>query len=84
MTSIYERQVQDFKQSVTKAILPPSQLKRTTVESGKISPPPTTSETDYKAIQDELRKQSRQIDLINGDGNCLFRSISKELFGRER
>ena len=45
-----------------------------------VTPPsPSTS-----SIQLLLSKQNRSLDRINGDGNCLFRSFSKELFGDEK
>ena len=46
-----------------------------------INPPPSTK--GYKDIQDMLGQQ-RRIDHIKGDGNCLFRAISKELLGHEK
>lgn len=38
----------------------------------------------YRQIENSLAKISRRIDQISGDGNCLFRALSKEVFGSER
>ena len=42
------------------------------------------SDQVYRQIEQSLSKISRRIDLISGDGNCLFRALSKEVFGSER
>ena len=47
-----------------------------------ITPSPTTE--GYKAILTSLEQQNHTIDKIQGDGNCMFRSLSKELFGSEK
>ena len=47
-----------------------------------VTPPPTTE--SYKAILTSLEQQNHTIDNIQGDGNCMFRSLSKELFGSEK
>ena len=47
-----------------------------------VTPPPTTE--GYKAILTSLKQQNRTIDNIQADGNCMFRSLSKELFGSEK
>ena len=44
-------------------------------------PPPNTD--GYKVLQNMLGKQ-RRIDYIQGDGNCLFRALSKEILGHEK
>jgi hypothetical protein len=46
-----------------------------------VNPPPSTK--GYNDLQ-EMLGQQRQIDHIQGDGNCLFRAISKELLGHEK
>lgn len=38
----------------------------------------------YNCLVAELQRYSRTVDTTTGDGNCLFRSISKEFFGTER
>ena len=38
----------------------------------------------YSQLEKVLSKISRTIDLISGDGNCLFRALSRETFGSER
>ena len=40
--------------------------------------PPSHSNSSIMLL---LSKQNRTLDRIEGDGNCLFRAISKELFG---
>ena len=40
--------------------------------------PPSQSNSSIMLL---LSKQNRALDRIEGDGNCLFRAISKELFG---
>ena len=47
-----------------------------------ITPPPTTE--GYKAILTSLEQQNCNIDKIQGDRNCMFPSLSKELFGSEK
>ena len=79
----FEQQVQGFKLSFAKLLLSTSQLRYITLEPGNIVPPPTTSE-DYNAVKQALLIQDRQLDAIQGDRNCLFRSISKEFLGREQ
>ena len=67
-----EQQVQKFKLSFAKLLLPTSQLRYITLEPGNIIPPPTTSK-DYFALQQALLLiQDRQLDAIQGDGNCLM------------
>lgn len=44
---------------------------------------PIPSTKEYRDLQDMLGGE-RIIDHINSDGNCLFRSISKELLGHEK
>ena len=83
MFEITKPSVQEFKLSFAKLLLSTSQLRYITLEPGNIIPPPTTSK-DYVALQQALLTQDRQLDAIQGDGNCLFRSISKELLGHER
>ena len=82
MFEITKPSVQEFKLSFAKLLLSTSQLRHITLEPGNIIPPPTTSK-DYVALQQALLIQDRQLDAIQGGGNCLFRSISKELLGRE-
>lgn len=45
-------------------------------------PPP--ADDLYFQLENALSKISRTIDLISGDGNCLFRALSREIFGSER
>lgn len=47
-----------------------------------INTPPC--DTIYAFLEEVLSKSHRKIDLISGDGNCFFRSLSKEVFGTER
>ena len=75
--------MQGFKLSFAKLLLSTSQLRYVTLEPGNIVPPPTTSE-DNNAVKQALQIQDRQLHAIQGDGNCHFRSISKELLGREQ
>ena len=46
-----------------------------------LHPPPDTD--GYKGLQSMLGKQ-RRIDFIQADGNCLFRTLSKEILGHEK
>lgn len=46
-----------------------------------ITPPPSYPIYDY--LQPRLASIGRKVDYIRGDGNCLFRAISKELYGTE-
>ena len=36
---------------------------------------------DYSSITSSLKQKDGTTDFIVGDGNCMFRSLSKELFG---
>ena len=45
--------------------------------------PPCPGTTSF-LFADKLAKYQRFIDVIIGDGNCFFRTISKELFGTEK
>ena len=47
-----------------------------------IMQPPLTPE--YVATLKELRQAERNLDYIEGDGNCLYRAISKILFGEQK
>ena len=47
-----------------------------------IMQPPLTPE--YVATLDELKQAERNLDYITGDGNCLYRAISKSLFGKQK
>ena len=46
-----------------------------------LCPPPDTQ--GYKELQIMLGRQ-RRIDHTQGDGNCLFRALSKEMLGHEK
>ena len=83
MDTPIEDTIRQFKWSVLQAFVPTSKLDYSTLAPGNITPPPTTSK-DYGIIQEALQQQNRQLDSIKGDGNCLFRSISKELLGNEK
>ena len=76
-----EEAVRKFKSSILVALLSSSQPDYYSMFTPNNITPPTTS--DYQPIQKALQDQERQIDCIKGDGNCLFRSISKELFGHQ-
>ena len=45
--------------------------------------PPCPGNTSF-LFADKLAKYQRLIDVIIGDGNCFFRTISKKLFGTEK
>ena len=47
-----------------------------------ITQPPLTPE--YVATLEELRQAERNLDYIAGDGNCLYRAISKIVFGEQK
>ena len=46
------------------------------------TPDPVPATEEYQHLQNIIGEQ-RKIDYIRGDGNCLFRAISKELLGHE-
>ena len=60
-------------------------MESTTANGDKISytPCPVPTTESYKFLERGLGKQCR-IDYISPDGNCLFRSLSKELLGHEK
>ena len=43
----------------------------------------TSTRSHYKMLSAARKGQARKIDSIPGDGNCLFRALTKELFGQE-
>ncbi|GAB1598621.1 OTU domain-containing protein 3-like [Argonauta hians] len=44
----------------------------------------TLSCSIYSFLEEFLAVSNRRIDLVVGDGNCFFRSLSKEVFGSEK
>ena len=63
-------------------------MESTAVNVDKIShaPCPIPTTESYKNLEMDLPngKAMQNIDYINPDGNCLFRSLSKELLGHEK
>lgn len=45
---------------------------------------PTPSYPIYEQLKIQLSKENRVIDYIRGDGNCFFRTLSKELYRTEK
>ncbi len=77
----HEALVRAYRHDLSVIVLGGKEIPNTAPGHFCISPPPSTE--GYKGIQDMLGKQ-RRIDNIKGDGNCLFRAISKELLGHEK
>jgi len=48
-----------------------------------IKPSVNCSATGYTILKPFLNSQGREIDRVLGDGNCLFRALSKEISGVE-
>ena len=48
-----------------------------------IKPSVNCSVTGYTILKPFLNSQGREIDRVLGDGNCLFRALSKEISGVE-
>ena len=69
-----------LREHLAHLLLPPGT--NCSLSSMRVTPPPTTE--SYKAILTSLEQQNRTIDNIQADGNCMFRSLSKELFGSEK
>ena len=71
--------IAQLKQHMAHIVLP---LQSTiNLEDNSVVPPPSTEE--YNSVTCCLQQQDRMIDHIIGDGNCMFRSLSKELFGTQ-
>ena len=45
---------------------------------------PTPSYPIYAELKKQLAMENRKIDYIRGDGNCFFRTVSKQLYGTEK
>ena len=71
--------IAQLKQHMVHIVLP---LQSTiNLEDNTVIPPPRTEE--YSSVTRFLLQQDRTIDHITSDGNCMFTSISKELFGTQ-
>ena len=81
-TSTYESLVWTFRRLTSYAILGMESTAANVDEISYASCPIPTIES-YKILEKGLEKQ-RRIDYISPDGNCLFRSMSKELLGHEK
>lgn len=44
---------------------------------------PTPSYPAYDIIKDMIKPDGRQVDYVRGDGNCLFRALSKVIYNTE-
>lgn len=77
-TSLYQVLTQ-LKQDLADTVLPAQSKIRITNSS--VTPPPNSNE--YESVIPCLQQQNRTIDCTIGDGNCFFRSVSKELFGTQ-
>ena len=82
MSAVLQEQsvtIAQLKQHMAHIVLSP----RSTINlvDNAVVPPPNTEE--YNSVTCCLQQQDRMIDYIIGDGNCMFRSFSKELFGTQ-
>lgn len=69
-------------QSKVASILFDISIHENSVKNLHIMNPPLTPE--YVATLNELKQAERNLDYIAGDGNCLYRAISKILFGKQK